>query len=204
MFERFVEEKQSQFYQTDPHFSCITAETIGETKAISQEQTAGIIRAIVNCPNGPVKYENHNCKVLHTSTNLSFVTTKDNVLTVGCLLRSVDSDSKHQLANAQKAIFELYGAKSSFTGEYPGWKPVWESKLLQTVKKSCEKVFEQETNVVVVHAGLECGIFVDKMPQMEAVSFGPNIRGPHSPNEVVEIASVAKTWEALKDVLGNL
>ena len=204
MFERFVEEKQSQFYQTDPHFSCITAETIGETKAISQEQTAGIIRAIVNCPNGPVKYENHNCKVMHTSTNLSFVTTKDNVLIVGCLLRSVDSESKHQLANAQKAIFELYGAKASFTGEYPGWKPVWDSKLLQTVKQSCEKVFEQETNVVVVHAGLECGIFVDNMPQLEAVSFGPNIRGPHSPNEVVEIASVAKTWDVLKDVLVSL
>ena len=138
------------------------------------------------------------------STDLSLVTTKDYVLTVGCLLRSVDSESKHQLANAQKAIFELYGAKASFTGEYPGWKPVWDSKLLQTVKQSCEKVFEQETNVVVVHAGLECGIFVDNMPQLEAVSFGPNIRGPHSPNEVVEIASVEKTWDVLKDVLVNL
>ncbi len=204
MFERFVEEKQSQFYQTDPHFSCIAAETITETNAISQEQTAGIIRAIVNCPNGAVKYENHNCKILNTSTNLSFVKTENGKLSVGCLLRSIDTDNKHQLANAQKAIFELYGAKSEFTGEYPGWQPVWESQLLSVVKQACADEFCVNPKVDIVHAGLECGIFADTFPHMEAVSFGPNIKGPHSPNEVVEIASVGKTWNVLRNALKNI
>lgn len=204
MFERFVAEKESQFMQTDPNFSCITAETIAETKAISQEQTAGIIRAIVNCPNGPVKYENHNCKILNTSTNLSFVTTKNGKLSVGCLLRSTDKNNKLELANVQKAIFELYGAKAEFTGEYPGWQPDWNSKLLTITKDSFAKVFETETNVNVIHAGLECGIFANTFPQMEAVSFGPNIKGPHSPNEVVEIPSVEKTWNALLITLKNI
>lgn len=204
MFERFVEDKMSQFYQTDPHFSCIAAETISEAKAISQEQTAGIIRAIVNCPNGPVKYENHNCKILNTSTNLSFVNTKDGKLTVGCLLRSIDDNNKHQLANAQKAIFELYGATASFSGEYPGWQPIWNSQLLTVVSNACKTVFETEPKVDIVHAGLECGIFADTFPAMEAVSFGPNIKGPHSPNEVVEIESVGKVWLVLQEALKNI
>lgn len=204
MFERFVEEKQSQFYQTDPHFSCIAAETITETKAISQEQTAGIIRAIVNCPNGAVKYENHNCKILNTSTNLSFVKTENGKLTVGCLLRSIDTENKHQLANTQKAIFELYGANADFSGEYPGWQPIWESKLLTVVKDACTEIFGKAPNVDIVHAGLECGIFADTFPNMEAVSFGPNIKGPHSPNEVVEIASVEKTWNVLLHALKTI
>jgi dipeptidase D len=204
MFERFFDEKQSQFYQTDPLFSCIVAETIGTSLAISQEQTAGIIRAIVNCPNGPVKYENHNCKILNTSTNLSFVTTEGNKLTVGCLLRSTDDNNKQQLAQAQKAIFELYGGKAEFSGEYPGWQPKWSSKLLTIMKESCESVFGAPAKIDVVHAGLECGIFANTFPSMEAVSFGPNIKGPHSPNEVVEIASVEKTWHALLLALKNL
>ncbi len=204
MFERFVEDKMSQFYQTDPHFSCIAAETISEAGAISQEQTAGIIRAIINCPNGPVKYENHNCKILNTSTNLSFVNTKDGKLVVGCLLRSIDDDNKHQLADAQKAIFELYGAKASFSGEYPGWQPVWDSQLLTVVSNACKTVFETEPKVDIVHAGLECGIFADTFPSMEAVSFGPNIKGPHSPNEVVEIESVGKVWDVLQEALKNI
>ncbi|MCQ2959449.1 MAG: aminoacyl-histidine dipeptidase [Bacteroidales bacterium] len=204
MFERFVAEKESQFMQSDPHLSCITAETISETKAISQEQTAGILRAIINCPNGPVKYENHNCKILNTSTNLSFVNTKDNKITIGCLIRSTNEQNKQEVANAQKAIFELYGAKSQFEGNYPGWQPQWDSQLLSIVKKSFGTIFETETNINVIHAGLECGIFADTFPTMEAVSFGPNIKGPHSPNEVVEIDSVGKTWEVLKCVLKNI
>ncbi len=204
MFERFVDEKESQYYQTDPLFSCITAETLGVSMAISQEETAGIIRAIVNCPNGPVKYENHNCKILNTSTNLSFITTEGKKLTVGCLLRSIDDKNKQQLANAQKAIFELYGATASFAGDYPGWQPKWDSKLLAVMQESCESVFGAPTKVDVVHAGLECGIFADTFPNMETVSFGPNIKGPHSPNEVVEISSVEKTWHALILALKNI
>lgn len=204
MFERFVAEKESQFMQSDPCLSCITAETISETKAISQEQTAGIIRAIINCPNGPVKYENHNCKILNTSTNLSFVNTNGNKLVVGCLIRSTNEQNKQEVANAQKAIFELYGGNASFAGNYPGWQPNWDSKLLTITKESFAEVFETETNVNVIHAGLECGIFANTFPQMEAVSFGPNIKGPHSPNEVVEIPSVEKTWNALLITLKNI
>lgn len=204
MFERFVEEKQSQFLQTDPNFSCIVAETITEAQAISQEQTAGIIRAIINCPNGAVKYENHNCKMLNTSTNLSFVNTKDGKLSVGCLLRSISQENKMQLANAMKGIFELYGAHSEFTGDYPGWQPIWESQLLTIVKSACETVFEKPAKVDVIHAGLECGIFAKTFPTLEAVSFGPTIKGPHSPNEIVEIESVGKTWQALLLALQNL
>lgn len=204
MFERFVEEKQSQFLQTDPNLSCIVAETITETKAISQEQTAGIIRAIMNCPNGAVKYENHNCKMLNTSTNLSFVNTKDGKLSVGCLLRSISQENKMQLANAMKGIFELYGAHSEFAGDYPGWQPIWESQLLTIVKNACESVFEKPAKVDVIHAGLECGIFAKTFPTLEAVSFGPTIKGPHSPNEIVEIESVGKTWQALLLALQNI
>lgn len=204
MFERFVEEKQSQYLQTDPHFSCIVAETITETKAISQEQTAGIIRAIVNCPNGAVKYENHNCKMLNTSTNLSFVNTKNGKLTVGCLLRSISQENKMQLAQVMKSIFELYGARTEFIGDYPGWQPIWESELLTIVKNACETIFKKPSKVDVIHAGLECGIFVKTFPQLEAISFGPTIKGPHSPNEIVEIASVDKTWQALLLVLQNI
>lgn len=204
MLERFIADKQSQFYQTDPGLSYIAAETITETKAISQVQTANIIRAIVSCPNGAVMYENQNYRILNTSTNLSFVTTKESVLSIGCLLRSIDADKKHTLANVMKALFELYGATVSFTGEYPGWKPVWDSRLLHVVSLACENVFGSSPKVDVVHAGLECGIFADIFPQMEAVSFGPVIRGPHSPQEYVEIASVEKTWNVLLKVMRTI
>ena len=204
MFERFVAEKKSQFMQTDPYFSCITAETIGENKALSQEQTAGIIRSIMSCPNGPVKYENHNCKMLNTSTNLSFVTTENNTLSIGCLLRSTDEQNKKELAHVFKVIFELYGGKVVFDGDYPGWKPNWNAPLLNIVKDCFAEIFEEETKVNVIHAGLECGIFVNTFPTLDIVSFGPTIKGPHSPNEIVEIASVEKTWQVLLKILKRL
>ena len=81
---------------------------------------------------------------------------------------------------------------------------MWESQLLSVVKQACADEFGVEPKVDIVHAGLECGIFADTFPKMEAVSFGPNIKGPHSPNEVVEIASVGKTWNVLRNALKNI
>src|SRR5690606_4338090 len=112
--------------------------------------------------------------------------------------------SKTDLANALRAVFELAGCEVEFSGSYPGWQPDLDSPVLKVLREKYEILFEEKPNVAACHAGLECGILGQNYPKMDMISFGPTIRGAHSPDERASVTSVKKFWKFLKEVLKDI
>jgi dipeptidase D len=103
-----------------------------------------------------------------------------------------------------EAVLALAGAEVEHSDGYPGWTPDPSSALLATTVESYKRLFAAEPKVRAIHAGLECGLFLEKYPHLEMVSFGPTLRGVHSPDERLEIATVDKFWALLLDVLKSV
>jgi len=139
--------------------------------------------------------------VVETSTNLAIIkTTGDNIF-IACLLRSAVDQDKMDLAGKMSAILKDAGAKTAISGAYPGWKPNFNSQILDTMKEVYRVKFGKVPEVKVIHAGLECGILGSKYPHWDMISFGPTIRHPHSPDEKVNIPTVGMFWEYLTETL---
>jgi dipeptidase D len=103
-----------------------------------------------------------------------------------------------------QSVFELSGASIEFSGAYPGWKPDTSSALMQTVRDTYQSLFAKIPEVMVIHAGLECGLFKTAYPHWDMVSFGPTIKFPHSPDEKIKIDTVEQYWQLLVAVLANI
>jgi len=171
---------------------------------ILSADTHTILHAISTCVNGVISFENNDISMPRTSTNLSIITSNDTQIEINCLLRSSRSDEKQILVQSMQAHFEAYRFQTYFSGDYPAWEPIWDSPIISYIQHAYAKLTSIHPKPTVVHAGLECGIIQNIYPRIEYVSFGPNIRGPHSPDERVEIRSVLQFWNILIDVLENI
>ncbi|MEG1405236.1 MAG: M20/M25/M40 family metallo-hydrolase, partial [Alistipes sp.] len=120
-----------------------------------------------------------------------------------CLLRSSVNSEKEALGEAMSAVFELADAKVQLSGSYDGWNPNMESPILKAMTDSYKALYGKTPLITAIHAGLECGIIGSNYPKLDMISFGPTICYPHSPDEKVEIASVAKFYEFLVHTLKN-
>ncbi len=101
------------------------------------------------------------------------------------------------------SVFHLADARVKHGDGYPGWEPDMDSEILAVTTKAYEKLFNEEAEVLVIHAGLECGIIGEKYPGMDMISYGPEIKGAHSPDERIEISSVERFWDLTLEVLKN-
>ncbi len=142
--------------------------------------------------------------LVQTSNNLARVVAKEGQFQVMCLTRSSVNSERDDLANAICAVLELTGAKVEQVGGYPGWKPAPESKIVTLMSELYQEMFQSKAHVAAIHAGLECGILGQNYPDVEMISFGPNIRGAHSPDERVQISSVQKYWGFLLETLKRI
>ncbi len=164
-----------------------------------------LLNAIYGCPHGVIKMSPEMKDMVETSTNLASVKfTRDNTITITTSQRSSIESGKQNIANSVRSIFELSKAYVEHTSGYPGWKPNINSEILKVTKKSYKKLFGIDPLIKSIHAGLECGLFLEKYPYLDMVSFGPTICGAHSPDERVEIQSVKKYWDLLLDVLKSI
>jgi dipeptidase D len=132
------------------------------------------------------------------------VQVKDGSFSVQCLTRSSVDSEKTDLANAITSAFELTGASIAFGGDYPGWQPKPDAPIVQLMSELYKEMFDENAHVDAVHAGLECGIIGGNYPDMQMISFGPNIYGAHSPDEKVQISSVQKFWKFLLETLKRI
>ena len=123
---------------------------------------------------------------------------------IECLTRSSVDSSKDDLTRSLNAVFSLAGYQVSFTGTYPGWAPNMDSPILKVMETLYHDMFGQKPNVAACHAGLECGILGQNYPDMDMISFGPTIKGAHSPDERACISSTQKFWGYLKAVLQHI
>ena len=173
-------------------------------KAISEENSARIILALKALHNGVYRMSPDVADLVEASNNVARVELKNGELKILNLSRSSVESTKFAVAEQLKAVCELAGMKVEFSGSYPGWKPKPGSEIVKLMERIYEKDFGSKPHVVACHAGLECGIIGANYPEMEMVSFGPTIRGAHSPDEKANIPSVQKFWRFLKEILADI
>jgi dipeptidase D len=172
-------------------------------KPISEGDAANIITTLLAIPHGVEKMSPDIPGLVETSTNLAAAHIKDNVLTVITSQRSSVVSELHAMAERVEAAFFLGSFDAEHHGEYPGWKPNLKSRILKVSEKSYEKLFGHKPLVLAIHAGLECGLFLEKFPDLDMISFGPTLRGVHAPGEKLELASLDKFVKHLEDVVVN-
>ena len=162
-----------------------------------------VLKSIYAAHNGVYAMSASIPELVETSNNVARVIVKEGQIKIGCLTRSSVNSAKFDLADGLRAAFELGGFKVVFDGDYPGWNPNPNSDILEVLKSKYEAVFNEKPKVVACHAGLECGILGQNYPDIDMISFGPTIRGAHSPDERVQISSVQKFWRYLLAILAD-
>jgi dipeptidase D len=207
-FEAFIHEQQSilkvEHGTTDPNLKLSCVKSDSTVSVLEKSFQDVLIRSLYACENGIYRMSPDIAGLVQTSNNLARVMVKDGSYTLQCLTRSSVDSEKWDLANALKATFELMQAEVSFAGSYPGWAPMPESPIVKLMADLYKELYGQEANVNACHAGLECGILGTNYPEMEMISFGPNITGAHSPDEKVQISSVQKYWAYLLETLKRI
>ncbi|WP_276390163.1 aminoacyl-histidine dipeptidase [Eudoraea chungangensis] len=162
-----------------------------------------VLRAIYAAHNGVYLMSTAIPDLVATSNNIARVRIGDGNIHIGCLTRSSIESSKNDLATSLQSVFELAGCEIRLSGEYPGWQPNPKSPILKILKEQYTSLFNEKPKVVACHAGLECGILGQHYPNLDMISFGPTIKGAHSPDERVSISSVQKFWKYLLEILKN-
>ena len=142
--------------------------------------------------------------LVETSCNLASIKMSDKCITVTVHQRSSVDSRRDEIADRVKALFELIGADVCFDDAYVGWAPNPDSKVLRVAEESFESLFGHKPKVEALHAGLETGLFLEKMPGLDMISFGPTLKDIHSPNEKANIPSVQEFWKFLCDILRRL
>lgn len=199
--KRFQNVLKADHIETDPNMS-LTLESIDIPKDVLPRllQTK-ILKAISSCPNGVYRMSPDIEGLVQTSNNLSRVLVKNGIYSIQCLTRSSVDAEKTELQMAITSIFDILGAKTTYSGAYPGWTPKPSSPIVKLMSDLYVERYNEKPHVSACHAGLECGILGTHYPNMQMISFGPNIYGAHSPDERVQISSVQKYWGYLLETL---
>ncbi len=196
-------ENELSVVEPDMKFTLETEEP--RAKAIDRDTTARLIKALYAAPHGVYAMSQDIPGLVETSTNLASVKMKPgNIIRIETSQRSSILSARNDMAETVRSTFALAGADITHGDGYPGWKPNPNSEILDVAAQSYKKLFDKEAKVKAIHAGLECGLFLDKYPHLDMISFGPTMTGVHSPDERLHIPSVKKYWEHLLDILANI
>lgn len=186
-----------EYEKTDPGFMVEISETTDQNACISREMTRRVLDLLIALPHGVISMSPEVRDLVETSTNLGLIHTDENSLKVTMLTRSAVTSSLFAVKRQIKVIAGLSGANVEEPRGYPGWKPDMDSPLLKIASDVFRKKYERDPEVKAIHAGLECGLFSEKLPGVDMLSIGPEMHYVHSPNEELNIASVPKTYELL-------
>ena len=207
-FLSFIKDEEqiikTEYHSTDPNLKINIEKTGTPEFVMDAAYQYALLRTIAACPNGIYRMSPEIEGLVQTSNNLARVLVKDGGFTILCLTRSSVDSEKMDLAKTICYNFEMAGAKPSYGGSYPGWAPKPDAPIVKLMSNLYKEMFKADPKVNAVHAGLECGILGTNYPDMQMISFGPNIRGAHSPDEKVQISSVQKYWPFLLETLKRI
>ena len=175
-----------------------------DDNVMSLESQAQFLKAIYAAHNGVYRMSPDIADLVETSNNIARVIVKDGSIKIGCLTRSSVDSSKDDLANTLTATFELAGFDVALSGDYPGWAPNMDSAILKVLEAKYKEINNEAPHVAACHAGLECGILGQNYPEMDMISFGPTIKGAHSPDERASISSAQKYWDFVIEILKDI
>lgn len=171
--------------------------------ALTSEDTAKVIDLLCSVPNGVQAWSRDIDGLVQTSLNLGVAELSDD-LRLTFAVRSSVNQEKRELLNRLTELADQFGGSYSETGDYPAWEYKKDSVLRDTMVKVYREMFQKDAQVVAIHAGLECGLLSEKLPGLDCVSIGPDMRDIHTSREKLSIASVERTWKFLQEVLKNL
>ena len=201
----FTAEVQAEYAVTDPDMELILSSEPARAKAIDADTTQRLLQTLYAVPHGVYAMSQDIPGLVETSTNLASIKMKPgNIIRIETSQRSSTASSKQDIANMVRTVFEMGGAVVTFGDGYPGWKPNTHSEILEIATASYKRLFGVDAQVKAIHAGLECGLFLDKYPSLDMISFGPTLQGVHSPDERMLIPTVEKFWLHLTDILKHI
>ena len=204
-YRLFAADLKNEFGNREPDFKMTLNEMPSVDRVLDAKTQFGLVYALVGVPNGVTAMSFTIPGLVETSTNLASVKFVDEAtIVVTSSQRSSVESAKTYVMQMVESVFALAGADVAHSDGYPGWTPNPASRLLEITVASYRDLFHTEPKVRAIHAGLECGLFLEKYPDLEMVSFGPTLRGVHSPAERLEIATVPKFWALLCEVLQRI
>lgn len=204
-FEKFVfsfrQEVAAELHVTEPDLICSVRSSDLPPAVLSSTLQYRLLNVLYACPHGVIAMSRDIPNLVETSTNLASVKIRENRVVVTTSQRSSVESSKTDIADMVASVFRLAGGTVEQSGGYPGWKPDPDSEILKLTVSAYQQLFHQHPEVLAIHAGLECGLIGAIYSGMDMVSFGPTIKGAHSPDERLHIPSTEKFWDLLVEVL---
>ncbi|MFH2140965.1 MAG: aminoacyl-histidine dipeptidase [Bacteroidota bacterium] len=205
MVTKLGKEIKNEFEDTAPDLSIFCKSAKIPEFIIDKKTQNRLLNSIYVCPHGVIRWSQKMKGLVETSTNLASVKFIDkNQIIVTTSQRSSVKSSIIDAANMVESVFILSGAKVKHSDGYPGWNPNPDSEILRIAEASYKRLYGKNPNVRAIHAGLECGLFLEKYPDLDMISFGPTLRGVHSPDEKIEIRTVELWWNHLLDILKSI
>jgi len=207
-FLTFIEEERKilmdEYKTTDPDLSVLLEACAEPVSVLGKRKAESLLSAIYANQNGIYRMSPDVDDLVQTSNNLARVKVIHGSIDIQNLTRSAVDSEKMDLAYAIQACWENVGGKVTMEGSYPGWAPDPHALINELMTRVFESSYGQKPKIMACHAGLECGIIKENYRDVDMISFGPNIRGPHSPDEKVQISSVGRFWELLKKTLDSI
>ncbi|MBO4475746.1 MAG: aminoacyl-histidine dipeptidase [Bacteroidales bacterium] len=205
-FAAYGADIREEFHATDPALQFSSEPAQKKLQSMSRPATERVVKALFTSPHGVQAMSQDIPGLVQTSTNMASVRThvREGKVEVVTSQRSSATSERRAIAAKVRACFEGYGARVRHMYEYPGWNPDVNSPILARCVEAYRRLFSQEPEVKAIHAGLECGLFLQKFPGLDMISFGPTLRGVHAPGEKLELATLDKFVDLLDDVVRNM
>ncbi len=203
-WNRFVAQMEGVFGEVEKEMRMELETTDMPERFIPAEKAYRLIMALCECPHGMIAMSQDIPGLVETSTNLASIKMKEGYVEINTSQRSSKEESKHHLKWVVEQALAMACDEVTHGDGYPGWAPNTNSPLLEVVKKAYVDLFKSEPKVLAIHAGLECGLFLEKYPYLDMVSIGPQMYGVHSPQERLSIPSTERCYEWLCQILKTL
>ena len=203
-FEKMKNEIKNEFHHLESAINISVKKVAVPETVMSIEDQNQFFKAVYATHNGVFRMSPSIENLVETSNNIAKIAVNNGIIKIECLTRSSVDSSKENMVNTLSSVFELAGFTVSFSGDYPGWAPNMDSAILKVVATLYEKINGEKANIAACHAGLECGILGTNYPEMDMISFGPTIKGAHSPDERASISSTQKFWKFIKEILKEI
>lgn len=210
LLNNYAADVENELKHVDPAVQIIMESTDRPEFCLSNFDMEKVIWGLHACPHGVIGMSHDIEGLVETSTNLASVKMKyiaeqqKFTITIGTSQRSSIESYKIMIANQVASVFKQAGAIVTHGDGYPGWAPNPDSNILKVAQESYKRLFNKEAKIMAIHAGLECGLFLEKYPNLDMISFGPTLRDVHSPNERIEIKTVGLWWAHLLELLKSI
>ncbi|QJQ07636.1 aminoacyl-histidine dipeptidase [Undibacterium piscinae] len=195
---------QAELATAEPALKLTLSSSAAPAQTMQATAQATLINLLNSCPNGVIRMSDEITGVTESSLNVGVISTHEDSVTILCLIRSLIDSGRANIESTLQSLSDLAGAQVAFSGCYPGWKPDTSSAVMAIVNDTYESIYHKKPEIMVIHAGLECGLFKQHYPNMDMVSIGPTIRYPHGPDEMVNITTVGQYWTLLLAVLERI